>query len=87
MSHEDSGLIKASIQEVFKIATPRDYQIEAIHHCIYNDNATLYIIRKTAEGKSLIPLTVALLKGVAICLVPLIGLGSDQVRKALRCPD
>ena len=59
----DSGLIKAYISEVFRITTPRYYQIEVIHHCIYNNNATVYIIRKTAEGKSLITQTVAALKG------------------------
>ena len=40
-------------------------------------------MRKTTEGKSLIPLTLAtIFNGVTVVLVPLIGLGSDQVKKA-----
>jgi len=43
----------------------------------------LYVNARTADGKSLIPQTVASLRGgVAIVLVPLIGLGSDQVEKS-----
>ena len=44
----------------------------------------IYLIRKTGEGKSLvITTTVALLCGVTIVMVPLLGLGSDQVNKAV----
>ena len=43
----------------------------------------LYIIAKTGSGKSAIPLTTGTLtSGVIITLVPLIGLGSDQVAKS-----
>jgi superfamily II DNA helicase RecQ len=43
----------------------------------------LYIIAKTGSGKSAIPLTVGtLLTGVVITLVPLVGLGSNQVSKS-----
>ena len=44
----------------------------------------LYLVRKTREGKSAVPLTVAYLqRGIVLMLVPLIGigLGSDQVSK------
>ena len=41
------------------------------------------MVRATADGKSLVPQTAALLrKGVAIIMVPLHGLGSNQVEKA-----
>ena len=44
----------------------------------------MYIIPKTGSGKSAIPLTIATLcRGVSIILVPLLGLGSDQVTKAI----
>jgi hypothetical protein len=43
----------------------------------------LYIIAKAGSGKSAIPLTVVtLLTGVVVTLVPLIGLGSNQVTKS-----
>ena len=38
---------------------------------------------KTVEGKPLVPLTLALIsRGVTIVIVPLVGLGSDEVEKA-----
>lgn len=44
----------------------------------------LILIRRTADGKSLVPPTVATIcHGVAIILVPLIGLGSNQVEKTI----
>ena len=77
--------VEGAISQLFGIDTPRDLQMEVIHHCVYNDNAVVYVNAKTAEGKSLCPLTVAAMRrGVAIILVPLIGLGSDQVAKASR---
>jgi hypothetical protein len=46
-------------------------------------NELVYIFFKTGSGKSAIPLTVGmLLTGVVITLVPLVGLGSDQVTKS-----
>ena len=77
-------IIKDAIAEVYRIHTPRDFQIEAINHLITNDDTYLILIRRTADGKSLVPLTVATIRrGIAIILVPLIGLGSDQVEKAI----
>ena len=53
------------------------------HHCSYYDDTYLVVIRQTAYGKSLIPQIVgSLRRGVCIYLVPLIGLGSDQVERA-----
>ena len=41
------------------------------------------MMRKTAEGKSLVSLTLAtIFNGLTVVLVPLIGLVSDQVEKA-----
>ena len=76
-------IISKAIADVYNIHTPRNFQIEAINHLAANDNAFLVLIRRTSDGKSIVPLTVALLRnGVAIILVPLHGLGSDQVEKA-----
>ena len=69
--------------DVFGIDTPRDFQVEAINHCAFDDDSSLYLIIRTADGKSLVPLTTAILRrGITIVLVPLVGLGSDQVDKA-----
>jgi superfamily II DNA helicase RecQ len=42
----------------------------------------MYLIQKTGEGKSLVlQATASLLKGITTSVVPLLGLGSDQVDK------
>ena len=75
--------IIGAIQQVFGIDCPRDFQLEAINHCAGNNDTFLNVIRRTADGKSLIPLTVSLIRnGISIVLVPLHGLGSNQVKKA-----
>jgi superfamily II DNA helicase RecQ len=43
----------------------------------------MVLLRATADGKSLVPLTTSIIRtGVTLVLVPLHGLGSDQVDKA-----
>ena len=76
-------LISDSILQTFNISTPRPFQLEAIHHCTFNDDTCLSICRGTADGKSLVPKTLTILRrGIALILVPLVGLGTDQVEKA-----
>ena len=42
------------------------------------------ISQRTADGKLLVPLCVGAFKrGVVVVLVPLLGLGSDQVEKSI----
>ena len=75
-------LIKEAIKDVYGFDQPRPFQIEAVHHLALEESS-LVLIRRTADGKSLVPLTVSLLRGgVTLTLVPLHGLGSDQVDKA-----
>ena len=63
------------------ISNPRDYQIDAIFQYAYRKK-NIYLIRKCGEGKSAVLQTSCLLlRGIVVCLVPLIGLGSDQVNK------
>ena len=65
------------------IENPRKFQLEAINHLTFSDDASLILIRRTADGKSLVPLVTSVIKGgVSLVLVPLHGLGSDQVDKA-----
>ena len=50
----------------------------------FEDDTCLIVIYCMANGNSLAPLTVATLhRGVAILLVPLFGIVSDQVEKAI----
>ena len=75
--------MRDAILDVYGITEPRDFQLEAIHHLAYHDDGSLVLIRRTADGKSLVPLTTSILRGgVTLVLVPLHGLGSDQVEKA-----
>ena len=62
---------------------PHKFQVRAIHRAAFHRNELLYIIAKTGSGKSAIPLTVStLLTGAVITLIPLIGLGSNQVTQS-----
>jgi superfamily II DNA helicase RecQ len=68
---------------VWGITSPREYQIKAIFYLVFLRVRMMYLIRKTREGKSLVMLGMAtILRGVTICLVPLLGLGSSQASKS-----
>ena len=61
--------------------------LEAVCHSAFGDGSYLHIICRTSDGKSIVPLTAgALRRGVIIVLVPLVGLGSDQVGGICRDP-
>ncbi len=76
-------MIKAAIHTLTGITTPHEYQIETIYHAITEIDTTMYLIRKTSAGKSLVPQTIAFIcSGISVILVPLIGLGCHQVDKA-----
>jgi hypothetical protein len=71
------------LSSVWKIENLREYQIKAIFYLVFIRVRMLYLIRKTGEGKSLVLLgTATMLRGVTICLVPLLGLGSSQASKS-----
>ncbi len=54
-----------------------------IHHIAFQRNQILYLVAKTGSGKSAIPLTIGSLQtGVTLSMVPLIGLGSNQVNNS-----
>ena len=64
------------------IDSPRDLQVVSINQGTFNDDTIMHLISKTGSGKSAVPLTIATLRrGVTIIMVPLLGLGSDQVEK------
>ena len=81
------SIIVRAIRDVYGIDTPRPFQVEAINYLAFGDADgranILYMVRKTADGKSLVQLASSvIMRGVTITLVPLVGLGSDQVEKA-----
>ena len=70
--------------QFYGIHTPCDWQIEAIHYALFVKYSLLVANRKTADGKSIPPLTVDTVKcRVMAILVPLVGLDSDQVEKSV----
>jgi superfamily II DNA helicase RecQ len=80
---------RAVIIEVMKtvwgISSPREFQVEAVARLVFEPKTCLYLIRKTGEGKSAVVLSAAtLLRGITLVVVPLLGLGCDQVAKAHR---
>jgi superfamily II DNA helicase RecQ len=71
--------------EVWGILEPREFQVQAIIRLVFQPKTCLFLIRKTGEGKSAVVLTAAmLLRGITLVVVPLLGLGCDQVAKAQR---
>jgi superfamily II DNA helicase RecQ len=79
------AVIKDVMEKVWGILAPRDFQVEAVASLLFQRNTCLFLIRKTSEGKSAVVLTSAtLLRGITLVVVPLLGLGCDQVSKAQR---
>ena len=77
-------IITRAVSIVFGIQTIRDWQVEAIHYVLYNEDPLTIINRRTADGKSVVPLTVgAIMRNIVIIMEPFVGLGSNQVDKAI----
>jgi hypothetical protein len=80
---DEVEIINQVISDFYGINEPRDFQVQAIHYLAFHDNPSLVLLCRTADGKSLVPLTTSILRcGITLVLVPLHGLGSDQVDKA-----
>ncbi len=76
-------IITRASSEVLGIPSPRDFQYEAVAHCVLNRDTVLHVSRRTSDGKTFIPQMVGLLlTGVVIYLEPLVGLASDQVDRS-----
>jgi len=74
--------IRIAMLDDWGIQTPHDWQIRAISDIAFSRDTSTYLIAKTGSGKSAVPLTVgSLLTGITVTMVPLVGLGSDQVNK------
>ncbi len=80
----EQWICMAMMLSVWGIFRPHEFHVRAIHDIVFVNNKIFYIIAKTGSGKSAIPLTVGcMLSGVTLSMVPLVGLGSDQVSKSL----
>ena len=76
-------MIQKASSVILYVPNPRPFKFVGVHHCAFKGNTYLVVICHTADGKSLIPQIVGILQPtVCIYLVPLIGLGSDQVERA-----
>ena len=74
--------IRLVLWDEWGIHSPHEWQIHAIHDIAFSNDTSTFLIAKTGSGKSAVPLTVgSLLTGVTLTMVPLVGLGSDQVNK------
>ena len=74
--------IRLVLWDDWGIQFPHDWQIRAIHVIAFSRDTSTFLIAKTGSGKSAVPLTVgSLLTGITLTMVPLVGLGSDQVNK------
>ena len=72
------------LRQAWGVDTPRPYQVEMVFHLAFR-KVHVHLIQKYGEGKSLVLLGMAtLLCGVTVCMVPLLGLGSDRVNKSKR---
>jgi hypothetical protein len=79
------GVITHVMEKVWGISSPREFQVEAVTRLVFEPRTCLFLIRKTGEGKLAVVLTSAtLLRGITLVVVPLLGLGCDQVAKAQR---
>jgi superfamily II DNA helicase RecQ len=74
------------VLEIWNIPSPKPYQLEAISCLCFSNKRRLYLVRKTGDGKSAVVLASAtILQGITLVLVvPLLGLGCDQVAKSFR---
>jgi hypothetical protein len=80
---EAKQIIMSTIVAISSIRSPCPFQVFAIYCMVFMCSQVLCLIRKMGGGKSLVIITTAaMLRGVTIMMVPLIGLGSDQVNKA-----
>lgn len=84
MPDEHRDIIVETLCRDWGITSPREFQIEVINRGAFFDDSVMYIVAGTGSGKSAIPLCISSLRrGMTVVLVPLLGLGSDQVAKAL----
>ena len=76
--------INAASEEVFGVSTPREFQYVGAYHTMINDDTVLAVPQKTASGKTLIVRLASFYRrGISLNLVPLLGLATEQVDRAI----
>ena len=77
-------IIESVCKEDWGVDKPREFQVQAIFRGAMCHGSYMSITAKTGYGKSLVHLAIASMRrGVSIVMVPLLGLGTDQVAKAI----
>jgi len=77
-------IIESVCKEDWGVDKPREFQVQAIFQGAMSHGSFMSITAKTGYGKSLVHLAIASMRrGVSIVMVPLLGLGTDQVAKAI----
>jgi hypothetical protein len=75
--------IRQVMMDDWGVQYPHEFQLRAIHHVAFHHDQIVYIIAMTGSGKLAIPLPIRSLQtGVTCLMVPLVGLGSDQVNNS-----
>ena len=77
------NIIEHAMNVDWDIDSPWDFQVVSVNEGGFQVNMIMYLISKIGSGKSAVPLTIATIqRGITIVVVQLLGLGSDQVKKA-----
>jgi superfamily II DNA helicase RecQ len=77
------AVITHVMAKIWGILSPREFQVEAVARLVFEPHTCPFLIRKTGEGKFDVVLTAStLLRGIMLMVMPLLGLGCDQVSKA-----
>jgi len=83
LPQNEVSIIEEAMKRHWGIDEPHSFQVRAIHEGSFKDGSVIHVWAKTGSGKSAIPLTISTLRrGITVVLVPLLGLGSDQVTKS-----
>ena len=73
------------LQRKFNCSTPKDWQVDLIHHMVGTKNVVVILSRRTGEGKTLaIQGSAMALRGVTLLLTPTVLLSSfmnEEFRK------
>jgi hypothetical protein len=83
-------IVKGMLAKLWNLLNPHQFQVEAIATLVFPSEdgvaPSLCLVRKTGEGKSIVLYGMATMRcKITICIVPLVGLGSDRRVKSTKC--
>ena len=90
LREQQMDVITTMLTEVWDEGCPHQFQLDAIYTIVFDSTPAggapfLCLVGKTGEGKSLVLKGAAtLMRGVSIFIVPLVGLGADQLSSSQR---